>query len=274
MNKIGNYEYVDLGLPSGTLWAVHDIGAKAEGEKGDLFQWQDTEPYVPSNDQPLELYDFSLKIEDYNKKFCLKTSEDKYVYLKYNSKDKQTRLDPEDDAATVLWGSDWCMPSRNDFRELLKFCKIRYDNGLAIFTGPNGNELRFPHYDDQVDEEELFYSECWSSDCDVDDDYEEPYTLSLYMFDASSNLETDLYPGVRVECHSIRPVSKIHADLSFVLPEDEEEEEEEEDVPAKNENKIEREYYTIYEEEPKISKGKLFFILLVVLAIVALFIYK
>ena len=41
----GIYESVDLGLPSGTLWAKHNVGAKLETEYGDLFAWGATKPY-------------------------------------------------------------------------------------------------------------------------------------------------------------------------------------------------------------------------------------
>ena len=46
-NKINGYEYVDLGLPSGTLWASYDIGATKEGEFGDFFMWGEVEPKDP-----------------------------------------------------------------------------------------------------------------------------------------------------------------------------------------------------------------------------------
>ena len=40
-----NYEYVDLGLPSGTLWATCNVGANSPEEFGDYFAWGETEPY-------------------------------------------------------------------------------------------------------------------------------------------------------------------------------------------------------------------------------------
>ena len=39
------YEYVDLGLPSGTLWATCNIGANSPEEYGKYFQWGDTVGY-------------------------------------------------------------------------------------------------------------------------------------------------------------------------------------------------------------------------------------
>ena len=45
MDKNG-YDYVDLGLPSGALWAKYNIGAEAEEEYGRYFQWGDTVGYT------------------------------------------------------------------------------------------------------------------------------------------------------------------------------------------------------------------------------------
>ena len=36
------YDYVDLGLPSGTLWATMNVGASKPSDYGLYFQWGDT----------------------------------------------------------------------------------------------------------------------------------------------------------------------------------------------------------------------------------------
>lgn len=41
---IGGHEYVDLGLPSGTLWATYNVGATSPYEKGQYFAWGETDP--------------------------------------------------------------------------------------------------------------------------------------------------------------------------------------------------------------------------------------
>ncbi len=38
------HDYVDLGLPSGTLWATCNVGASSPEEYGDYFAWGETEP--------------------------------------------------------------------------------------------------------------------------------------------------------------------------------------------------------------------------------------
>ena len=41
---VENHEWVDLGLPSGTLWATCNVGADNPEEYGDYFAWGETDP--------------------------------------------------------------------------------------------------------------------------------------------------------------------------------------------------------------------------------------
>ncbi len=41
---IEGHEYVDLGLPSRTLWATYNMGAASPYEKGQYFAWAEVEP--------------------------------------------------------------------------------------------------------------------------------------------------------------------------------------------------------------------------------------
>ena len=40
------YEYIDLGLPSGLKWAKCNVGAEKETDYGYYFQWGETTPYT------------------------------------------------------------------------------------------------------------------------------------------------------------------------------------------------------------------------------------
>ncbi len=94
--------YVDLELPSGTLWATCNVGASAPEEYGSYFAWGETEPK-----------------EDYSwgtYKFCEGTEN---TMTKYNETDGLTELEPEDDAAVFNWDMDWQMPNANQLRELV-----------------------------------------------------------------------------------------------------------------------------------------------------------
>ena len=42
--KKGNYNYVDLGLPSGTKWATCNLGAKKPEEGGIYLAWGESAP--------------------------------------------------------------------------------------------------------------------------------------------------------------------------------------------------------------------------------------
>ena len=128
-----DYEYVDLGLPSGTLWATCNVGAKIPEEYGDYFAWGETET---KNEYSWSNY---FDAEDEGRTFK------KY----YNG--GQTELLPEDDAATVNWGSEWQMPSRAQVDELynsdytiLEWTTSNGVNGLRITSKKNRNSIFLP----------------------------------------------------------------------------------------------------------------------------------
>ena len=131
-------DYVDLGLPSGTLWATRNVGASYSYEYGDKFAWGEVEPKG--------VYDWSTY------KWCNGSDS---TLTKYNSRsdwglvDNKTELEPEDDAAHVNWGPEWQMPSSEQMYELVEQCKWRniHRNGVdgTLFTGPNGNTMFLPY---------------------------------------------------------------------------------------------------------------------------------
>ena len=132
-----DHEYVDLGLPSGTLWATMNIGANAPEEFGDYFAWGETEP---KDDYSWTTY-----------KWCEGTSESmtKYCCVDFSGTvDGKSELDPEDDAAYVNWGEDWRMPTYEQVMELLNNCTwtMTTVNGVSgrLVTGPNGNTMFMP----------------------------------------------------------------------------------------------------------------------------------
>ena len=107
------YEYVDLGLPSGLLWAKKNIGAETEEEAGLYFQWGDTQGYTAEQVG----YEAGLKTFSWNDyKFSIDGSLSNFS--KYNYSDRKTILDPEDDAAHVNMGGNWRMPTFEEYKEL------------------------------------------------------------------------------------------------------------------------------------------------------------
>ncbi len=107
------YEYVDLGLTSGTLWATFNVGATAPEEYGNYFAWGET--------QPKSIYDWSAS-GNYKWGVYDSAASPDYGMTKYNSTDGKTVLDPEDDAATANWGGAWRMPTQAEQQELIDEC--------------------------------------------------------------------------------------------------------------------------------------------------------
>ena len=135
-----NHEYVDLGLPSGTLWATCNLGASSPEEFGDYFAWGETD----SKDE--------YTYENYKWWYF---DGDGYRYIsKYNNNsyfgpvDGKTELELEDDAAYVNWGTSWRMPSYDQVAELVNICSWQWTqrNGVIghLLTGPNGNTMFLP----------------------------------------------------------------------------------------------------------------------------------
>ena len=57
------FEFVDLGLPSGTLWATYNVGAKRDIEQGDYFTFEEAQKYnCPSKEQIKELIKYTSSI--------------------------------------------------------------------------------------------------------------------------------------------------------------------------------------------------------------------
>ncbi len=153
----GEHDYVDLGLPSGLLWATCNVGANSPGEYGDYFAWGET--------TPKDVYNWSTY------KYC---NGSESTITKYTgSDDGLTTLLPEDDAATANWGGNWRMPTEEEWMELVYNTTVTWElqNGLAgrRFTATNGNSIFFPIAGYRLDDE--FYDvdeigEYWSSTVD------------------------------------------------------------------------------------------------------------
>ena len=131
------HEWVDLGLPSGTLWATCNVGADTPEGYGDYFAWGETSP---KDCYSWETYKWCNGYFNTMTKYC--TSSD------YGMVDNKTELDPEDDAAYVNWGPSWRMPTTDQQKELRDECTWTWTerNGVSgkLVTGPNGNTIFVP----------------------------------------------------------------------------------------------------------------------------------
>ena len=120
----GHY-YVNLGLPSGTLWATTNIGATNPQDFGDYIAWGETAPYYSSATGTWT--DGKKGYWWKNYKYCSETDTSKmtkyYSHENYgNNPDYKTILDSDDDAAIAIWGGNWVMPTESEGDELLANC--------------------------------------------------------------------------------------------------------------------------------------------------------
>lgn len=194
-----NIEAVDLGLPSGTLWADRNLGASTILNIGYSYMWGDTSP----NPQKLRFTDYKF----YDKKN--KTYEG---ILKYNSsKDKKTILDLEDDAASVLLGAEWHIPTNDEFNELLNCCYIEEFKGYCRLTGPNGKSIVMPDIPWTYNRETNGYGHYWTSSIG---DYT-PNASGIRSI-ALKNVEKDKY--YRWVKGQIRAVKKTDNKYTYPFP--------------------------------------------------------
>lgn len=121
------HEAIDLGLPSGTMWASCNVGATKPEEYGGHYAWGET--------VEKDYYDWSNYIHcDGDRDTCHDLGSD-ISGTQY-------------DVAHVKWGDNWCMPTLDDIKELCDHCTSEWTtlNGVngRKFTGPNGNSIFLP----------------------------------------------------------------------------------------------------------------------------------
>jgi len=163
---VGSHTWVDLGLPSGTLWATCNIGANVPEEYGYYFAWGEI--------QQKDTYSWD------SYKYCYNGNE--YMLTKYcnnashgynNFFDDLIILEPSDDAAEVIWGAEWRMPTKEEWLEL---CRNTTNHSTTqhgikgnLFTATNGNSLFLPSAGSRPDG--IYYEVCgsyWSSSLGTD----------------------------------------------------------------------------------------------------------
>jgi len=127
--EYNGYQFVDLGLTSGTLWASCNIGAKEPQEYGDYFSWGETDGYMSGKtdfgDRKYKWYRVNIFHDIYLTKYSLGAGE---------CADGKAELELFDDCASHLLGGNCRMPSSEQFKELISECK----NELMTFKGVQG----------------------------------------------------------------------------------------------------------------------------------------
>ena len=124
--KLNGYEWVDLGLPSGTKWATCNVGATKPHEPGWLLAWGETKPRK-------NYYEYTWK------------------YYKHTNNKSLGNIagNPEYDAATANMGEGWAMPSTEQWEELREHCRWTYvvqdgKEGSLYVSRTNANAIFLP----------------------------------------------------------------------------------------------------------------------------------
>ncbi len=190
-------DWVDLGLPSGLLWATRNVGATSPEDYGDYFAWGETTPksyYGWSN------YTYCNGVWFQLTRYCNSSS---YGYSGFT--DNLTILQPGDDAATANYGGR--IPTDEEWEELMNNTTSIWttQNGVngQLFTGTNGNSLFLPAAGYRRDSSlgqagsRGFY---WSSSLNTDD----PYYAWYFYF--NSDLQYMGSYGDRSDGQSVRAV--------------------------------------------------------------------
>ncbi len=126
-------EAVDLGLS--VKWASFNLGANKTEDTGARFAWGETEP---KSDYSWSTYKWCVNgNSSHLTKYCTNSS------FGYNGfTDNKIVLDPEDDAAHVLLGENWRMPTHSEWQELIDNCTWNWIwiNGVHGIMGTSNKE--------------------------------------------------------------------------------------------------------------------------------------
>ena len=184
---------VDLGLPSGTLWADFNVGASKPSEPGNYYGWGETETHTLYSWENYTLYDY-----------------DNEVWIKWEG-DSLDFGNTDIDVAHVKWGGQWRTPSCAQYKELAEYCTwtLTEEDGMRGYkvTGKNGNSIFIPFNGVITDHIQSVgvIGNYWSSSR-----YKDPEYLGYALFIApGEDMEDSLDPDAcayRYYGYGIRPV--------------------------------------------------------------------
>lgn len=121
-------EAVDLGLPSGTLWAQHDLGGS------NYYSWGEIEPK-----DFYSFYNYGHRVASATSS----TTDASYIHIGFNIADSNY------DAVKVKWANGWTMPTEEQMQELIDECEWTWSNDTIVITSkqPNNNNSITIHAD-------------------------------------------------------------------------------------------------------------------------------
>lgn len=135
---VDGYEYIDLELPSGTLWATYNVGATLPEENGGYYAWGETEE---KSEYTWSTYKWCNGSNNTITKYCTGSI--------HGTVDNKRVLEAEDDVAQTKWGGSWRIPTANEQQELIDNCiwnkgKLNGSEGFWATSKSNGKSIFLP----------------------------------------------------------------------------------------------------------------------------------
>lgn len=122
------HDYVDLGLPSGTMWATRNVGADKNSDYGEYYAWGEISTKSVFSFSTCTYMDHNMNNWCGFTKYTI--ADGKYYYYDvkwYDENDKfigdnKTELDDSDDVVAVKWEGKWKTPTGAQMKELIDEC--------------------------------------------------------------------------------------------------------------------------------------------------------
>ena len=200
--------FVDLGLPSGTLWAECNMGASQAVHLGNYYAWGET---LSSANGKTNFWwnDYKYSKGSNNKltKYCTKS-----VYGNNGFTDNLTDLQGSDDPAATKWGYWYSIPTKEEWEELMTYCNWKWiyggslSDGAYITSKTNGNHIFLPvsGYRSGYDTyERLSSCQYWSSTLD---ELSPDDAWFIHVDYGVNDANRELYDYYRCQGRAIRPV--------------------------------------------------------------------
>ncbi len=192
--KVNGYRFVDLGLPSGLLWAENNVGAAASTDAGTIVAWGETETKS------------TFTADNY------KYGKDEASYTKYAQKDGKKTLDAADDLATVALKAPCHTPLAADFKELFnkdnttttwveKKVGDKSVYGIEVKSNKNNNSIFFPAFNTTLPP----YGSYWAAD--IYEGTVVDYDLAASFSVAESSTWNGAGSQERYNGNAVRPVA-------------------------------------------------------------------
>ena len=184
MEQMKEYEYVNLGLPSGLKWAKCNVGAEKETDYGYYFQWGDIED-KSNADCSWESYKYCNGSFDTLTKYCVDNNE----CGPFGTVDNKITLDLEDDVVRTNMGGDWRMPTQTEIQELLENTENEW---ISDYNGTGVSGRKFTSKTDTskyiffpaaggCDQRSVYdvgsYGDVWSSSLNISNPYSAWYLV-------------------------------------------------------------------------------------------------